>query len=227
MAEPAPASAGAPRGLVVFDLDGTITRHDTLMPYVLGFLNGHFARLPGLLRPVPTLAGFALKRADRGDLKSALLRGTLGGCTRAELDAWTARFVPRLIAHGVWPDALAHIARHRAQGDVLALMSASVDLYVPAIGRALGFAETICTPLRWDGERLDGTLAGANCRGAEKARRLTDLRSRYPGLKVTAYGNAASDLGHLCLADRGVLVNGNWRTRRAAKGLGLSCLRWV
>lgn len=225
--DPAPVSAGAARGLAVFDLDGTITRRDTLMPYVLGFLCRHLTRLPGLLRPVPTLVRFAMKRADRGDLKSALIRGTLGGCTRAELDDWTARFVPRLIAHGAWQDALACIVRHRAQGDVLALMSASVDLYVPAIGRALGFTETVCTPLRWDGERLDGALAGRNCRGAEKARRLTELRSRYPGLKVTAYGNAASDLGHLCLADRGVLVNGNWRTRRAAKGLGLSCLRWV
>ncbi len=197
------------------------------MPYVLGFLRSHAARVPGLLRPLPTLARFVLKRADRGDLKSALIRGTLGGCTRAALDAWTAHFVPHLIAHGVYPDALACIARHRAQGDVLALMSASVDLYVPAIGRALGFCEVLCTPLRWQGDNLDGALTGPNCRGAEKARRLKELRSRYPGLKVTAYGNAASDLGHLCLADQGVLVNGNWRTRQAAKGLSLSCLRWV
>jgi len=43
---------------------------------------------------------------------------------------------------------------------------------------------------------------------------------------VTAYGNAASDLGHLCVADRGVLVNGNWRTRQAAERLGLLCQRW-
>ena len=227
MADTAPARAGAPRGLALFDLDGTITRHDTLLPYVLGFLRSHLGRAPGLLRPVPTLVSFALKRADRGDLKSALIRGTLGGCTRAELDAWTARFVPHLIARGASPDALACIARHRAQGDVLVLMSASVDLYVPAIGRALGFAETFCTPLRWQGERLDGALAGPNCRGAEKARRLKELRGRYPGLRVTAYGNGVSDLGHLCLADRGVLVNGNWRARQAAKGLGLSCVRWV
>ena len=223
----APAGAVARRGLAVFDLDGTITRHDTLVPYVLGFLRSHPARLPGLLFPVPTLVRFALRQADRDDLKSALIRGTLGGCTRAELDAWTARFVPRLLAAGVRSDALSCIARHRARGDVLVLMSASVDLYVPAIGHALGFDEVVYTELRWQGERLEGSLAGPNCRGAEKARALKALLGRHPGFEVTAYGNAASDFGHLCLADHGVLVNGSRRTRRIAEGLGLSCATWV
>lgn len=173
----------------------------------------------------PALLRFA-RRRDRGALKAAFIRAALGGCSRALLEAWTARFVPRLIEHGVWPDALECIARHRAQGDRLVLMSASVDLYVPAIARALGFAEVLCTPLRWRGDTLDGALAGPNCRGAEKARALKELRGRHPGLGVTAYGNARSDLGHLCAADRGVLVNGGPQTRRAAERLGLTCLTW-
>jgi phosphatidylglycerophosphatase C len=220
------ASAGVARGLALFDLDGTITRHDTLMPYVLGFLRSHLARSPGLLRPLPTLVRFALKRANHGDLKSALIRGTLAGCTRAELAAWTGRFVPQLLAQGLWQDGRACLEQHRARGDRLVLMSASVDLYVPAIASALGFAEVLCTPLQWRGERLDGALAGTNLRGAAKARALRELRARHPGLAITAYGNAASDLGHLCLADRGVLVNGSRRTRQAAAHLGLTCQRW-
>ena len=43
---------------------------------------------------------------------------------------------------------------------------------------------------------------------------------------MTAYGNATSDLAHLCLADRGVLVNGSRRARSAAAHLGISCERW-
>jgi phosphoserine phosphatase len=101
-----------------------------------------------------------------------------------------------------------------------------VDLYVPAIGSALGFAEVLCTPLQWRGERLDGALAGTNLRGAAKARALKELRAQHPGIAITAYGNAARDLGHLCLADRGVLVNGSRRTRAAAVHLGLTCQRW-
>jgi phosphatidylglycerophosphatase C len=174
---------------------------------------------------LPALLRFARNR-DRGDLKAAFIRAALGGCTRTELDAWTARFVSQLLEHGLRPDALACLASHRTRGDVLVLMSASVDLYVPPIARALAFTEVLCTPLRWQGEYLDGALAGPNCRGAEKARALKELRGRYPGLRVTAYGNAASDLGHLCVADRGLLVNGSRRTRAVAERLGLTCLVW-
>jgi phosphatidylglycerophosphatase C len=222
-AAPGPGAAAA---LALFDLDGTITRRDTLLPYVLGFLRSHPARAAGLARLLPVLVRFGLRTADRGELKAALITATLGGFTRTEIDAWTARFVPRLVARGLWRDALACIARHRTRGDRLVLMSASVDLYVPAIARALGFHDTLCTPIRWNGERLDGALAGANLRGAQKARALKQLRDVHPGVTVTAYGNAASDLGHLCLADRGVLVNGGPRTRRAAQHLGLTCVSW-
>jgi phosphatidylglycerophosphatase C len=192
---------------------------------VHGFLHRHAAHAPRLVAVLPALIRFA-RRRDHGALKAAFIREALGGYRRAELDAWTAQFVLRLIGHGVWPDALACITRHRAQGDLTVMMSASVDLYVPAIARALGFAEVLCTPLRWRGEYLDGALAGPNCRGAEKARALQELRGRHPGLEVTAYGNAASDLGHLCLADRGVLVNGSRNTRQTAERLGLTCVKW-
>ncbi len=210
----------------MFDLDGTLTRHDTLLPYVLGFLRRHPARYPALLGVLPVLARFAVRRADHGALKSAFIRAALGGCSRTEIEAWTGAFVPQLLAHGLWADARAQLERHRAAGDTLVLMSASVDLYVPAIARALGFSEVVCTALRWNGERLEGTLASANRRGTEKARCLAQLRDRHPGLVVIGYGNAVSDLGHLGLADRGVLVNGSTAARRAAQLLGVAPVTW-
>ena len=209
----------------MFDLDGTITRHDTLLPYVAGFLLRHPARLARLPRVLLALARYPFRR-DRGELKSALLRAVLGGCTRAEVDVWTAQFASRLLGRGVRADALESISQHRRNGDVLALLSASVDLYVPAIGRSLGFSEIVCTGVRWDGDRLAGTLTTANRRGAEKIFCLAQLRARHPNLPVTAYGNSASDLEHLRLVERPVLVNGSWRTRRAAAREGIACQVW-
>lgn len=138
----------------------------------------------------------------------------------------TAEFASRLLRRGVRADALEAITQHRRNGDVLALLSASVDLYVPAIGRSLGFGEIVCTEVRWDGDRLTGTLTTANRRGAEKIFCLAQLRARHPNLPVTAYGNSASDLEHLRLVERPVLVNGSWRTRRAAAREGIACQVW-
>ena len=173
-----------------------------------------------------SLARFLLRRADRGELKSALLQATLGGCRRAELDAWTAQFVSGLLRHGLLGDALAAIAQHRRQGDALVLLSASTDLYVPAIGQALGFGEVLCTGVEWDGDTLVGRLTTPNRRGVEKVRCLAELRARHPQLPIAAYGNTASDLGHLGLADRGVLVNGTRHARRVARRAGVECRVW-
>jgi phosphatidylglycerophosphatase C len=172
------------------------------------------------------LARFALLNSDRGALKSACIRAVLGGASRNEIEAWTARYVPQLVRDGVHADARAAIAAHRDAGDRLVLLSASPDLYVPAIGRALGFDEVVCTGVEWDGERLSGRLTTANRRGAEKARCLEALRREHPQLDIVAYGNAAADLAHLALADRGVLVNGSHAAQQRAAELGIARAVW-
>jgi phosphoserine phosphatase len=196
---------------------------------VSGYLRRAPGRAAGLVGFLPALLSFLCGSRDHGELKSALIRHTLGGCSRADIDAWTASFVAQLrdgaAAGGYFADALAQIGQHRSQGAHLVLMSASTDLYVPAIGAALGFAEVICTGVRWEGGRLDGHLTTANRRGAEKARCLGELRRRHAG-SAAAYGNAATDLDHLALVEHPLLVNGSARARSAAAKLGVPCAIW-
>ena len=217
---------GAAPLVAVFDLDGTVTRHDTLAPYVFGYLWRHPWRLPLVGAAVPAAVGFLLGRTSRGALKSAFISATLGGERRAQLAAWTERFVTRLLARGVYRDALTHIERHRRAGDFLVLLSASTDLYVPDIARALGFAQAICTGLAWRGEVLDGALTTPNRRGQEKVRCLERLRREHPRRLFAAYGNAGSDIPHLRMTERPVLVNGNRGARAAAGRYGIPQQRW-
>jgi phosphatidylglycerophosphatase C len=212
--------------LAVFDLDGTITRRDTLLPYVLGYPTSTLRKIRGLLVFLGPLLLFVLGRVGHGELKSAFIRAILAGESRPKLDAWTARFVPALLARGVFTDALTRISKHKQEGARLVLMSASTDLYVPAIAAALGFDDVICTGVRWDRDRLDGHLTTANRRGAEKTRCFAELRQMHPGLTTAAYGNAGSDLGHLRLADQPLLVNGSPSARHEAKRLGVPRARW-
>jgi phosphatidylglycerophosphatase C len=213
--------------LAVFDLDGTITRRDTLLPYVMGFPMSTSRKILGVLVFVGTLLLFMLGRRDHGQVKSAFIRSTLRGRTRSQVQAWTAEFVPALLQRGVFADALTRIAQHRKEGARLVLMSASTDLYVPAVGAALGFDEVICTGVGWDADRLEGHLTTPNRRGGEKSRCFEALRRAHPGLTTAAYGNAASDLDHMRLADQPLLVNASARARRAAARLGIPCAaRW-
>jgi HAD superfamily hydrolase (TIGR01490 family) len=176
---------------------------------------------------LPSTVEFVVGRVDEGAVKAAFIKATLGGARRSKIDAWTARFVPRLLAHGTFANATERIAEHRRRGDHLVLMSASTDLYVPEIARSLGFNETICTGVRWDGERLNGSLTTPNRKGEEKARCFTALREKHPDLQeTTAYGNSSTDLPHLRLATHGVLVNGSARARQTAQGLGVACVDW-
>lgn len=214
-------------GLALFDLDGTLTRRQTLGPFLAGYLLRHPRRWPRLWRALPALVAYVLRGGDRGALKSRLIRMAMGGEERAALRAWTEAYVRSLAVRGAYrPAALERLARHRDAGDTPILMSASPDLYVPAIGAALGFAETICTRVRWRGDTLDGALASRNRRGEEKRRCLEALRRAHPGRKICAYGNSAADLPHLRAADRGVLVNGTRGARRAARKDGVEVERW-
>jgi phosphatidylglycerophosphatase C len=208
--------------LVVFDLDGTITHRDTLAAYVFGFLRRRRWRLLRLLRVLPAAAGYALGLLDRGALKAALLRATLRGHGRAELDAWTSQFVTWLLAHGVRTQAVQAIREHQRDGDALVLLTASPDLYAPVIAERLGFREAVCTGVRWESDILDGNLSTPNRRGEEKARCLEALAGRYPGLESVAYGNSAADLPHLIKVDEPRLVNAGLLTRWRASRLGIA-----
>lgn len=192
----------------------------------MGYPLSTFRKLLGVLVFIGSLLLFLAGRRDRGQLKSAFIRSTLAGATRAQIEAWTAQFVPALLQRGVYADALSRIAQHKQDGARLVLMSASTDLYVPAIGAALGFDEVICTGVRWNGERLDGHLTTPNRRDTEKTRCFEALRKLHPGLTTAAYGNAGSDLDHMRLADQPLLVNAPASARHEAARLGIPCAHW-
>ena len=221
---PETATAAAPR-LAVFDLDGTVTRHDTFLPYLRGWLRRH----PGRRRWWPAVTAvlrFLLAGRDRGRLKSDLLKAYMAGASVADVESWSAEFVAGLGEADFRAGALAAIARHRKAGDRLVLLSASVDLYVPRIATRLGFDETICTGVAWRDGRLDGALTSANRRGGEKRRCIQELRARHPGCRIAAYANAASDIPHLAAAEEPLLVNAGRRARRRAASRAITSADW-
>jgi phosphatidylglycerophosphatase C len=223
--------------VALFDLDGTLTWHDTLLPYLLGFAALRPSRLLRLWSAPLAAAHFA-SNGDRGLLKSRLIRAVMGGEARSTIEAWSQTYVAGLDQRAYRPAALGVLEAHRAAGDHLVLLSASPDLYVPLIGRRLGFERTLCTEVQWQeagepacahestSDRLDGRLRTPNRRGEEKCKCLAWLRTQYPNMPVVAYGNSHSDLPHLRQADRALLVNASAAARRRATESGIAVADW-
>jgi phosphatidylglycerophosphatase C len=212
--------------IALFDLDGTLTWRDTLLPFLLGYLVRRPHRALRLWR-LPIALWRYWRDRDRGVLKSSVISMLMRGEKRAVLNAWAETFVAGLIPKKRFrPLALAVLETHRTSGDHLVLLSASPDLYVPLIGRLLGFERTLCTEIEWQGDRLEGRLKTANRRGEEKLRCLTWLREQYRNLPVIAYGNSASDLDHMREADRALLVNGDDAARRLAAKWDIAVSYW-
>jgi phosphatidylglycerophosphatase C len=227
MASPASveSSGRTDAAIAIFDLDGTLTRSDTLFPYLAGFVGPRPARWLRLASVGAALLAYLAGRLDRDACKERIVRSCLGGAARAELAVYTDRFVTWLLGSGMRNDALAVLESHRASGARLVLLSASPDVYVSAIAARLGFHECVCTELSWSAERLIGTFASSNRRAEEKSTVVRAIRQRAAG-RIAAYANSSSDLPHLELTDEPLLVNGSAAARRAAVARGIPCEPW-
>src|SRR5690348_16776532 len=220
------AGQAVARRLAVFDLDGTLSRADTFGPFVLGLLRRHPARALRLPLLVFPCLGLVARLVSRGGLKGAVMHLLFGGLSREAVNAWAALYASMVVPERLFAEALAALRNHLDSGDHVVLLSASPDLYVPHIGAMLGVSQTICSEVRWNGQRLDGRLAGPNRRDQEKLRVLEQLRQQHPDLSVIAYGNSDADLPHMFRCEQAVYVNPSPSLARELAQRGLRCVYW-
>jgi HAD superfamily hydrolase (TIGR01490 family) len=212
------------RRVAVFDLDGTITVHDTLRL----LLRRGLARMPA--RPWAALglpADYAAARRDvaaRGALKARMLNIVFGGRPRAWMQAFVEAFVRDLLATGIRPGARAAIARHQAAGETLLLATASPTLWADPIGRALGFHAVLGTGLAWQADRFAGRLDGPNLLHAEKAAAVT--RFLDGARPAAAYTDHHHDLPMLLLAEAPVAVDPTPALAAEAAARNIPIERW-
>ena len=194
------------RPLAAFDLDGTLTRRDTLRPFLLRAIGRDRTYRALFACSVPLARAAARGGPHRDIAKVAVLQKTLGGLPLATLAEIAEPFADHVVAHGLRPDVRARVEWHREQGHELVLVSASPELYVTPIGRRLGFDAVLATRLEVDTDGcLTGRLLGTNCRGPEKVVRLRAWRGESVSIAY-AYGDSAGDREMLALSSIGIKV---------------------
>jgi phosphatidylglycerophosphatase C len=201
-------------GLALFDFDGTLTRHDTVLPFLYQLCGPTaFPRLTAV-----ATSALVRDRERRDAAKAAIIRSALAGRTYAEVQEAGRAYAHEVVDSALRTEGRARLEWHRAHGHRLVIVSASLEPYLTFVADRLGVDVCLCTRLEVDDAGvLTGAIDGANCRGDEKAQRVRAV-IEPDDYEVWAYGDTHGDRALLALADHPVWMgNGLRRRMRGAR----------
>ncbi len=208
MTDPGQGSPG-PTVVAAFDFDGTLTVRDCMVPF-LGQLAGRAGLVAGLVRQ-PRAVVTAILRRDRDRFKAAVVRAAYAGRDVASVERFGAAYAGTVHDTQLRADTVSRLAWHRRQGHMVVLVSASLGAYLHPFGERLGVDGVVCTEAVVGGDgRYTGELAGANCRGPEKERRLRMwlAANQLADAELWAYGDSRGDRELLLAAHHSTNVKG-------------------
>ncbi|MBV1892639.1 MAG: HAD-IB family hydrolase [Ilumatobacteraceae bacterium] len=190
--------------VAAFDVDGTLTTSDCVVPF-LREVAGTPQLVGRLLLHPYSLAAAAWKR-DRDALKEASVVAAFAGRAEADIRELGEEFARRVHAERLRPEIVEHLDQHLANGDAVVLVSASLETYLDPLARLLAVNDVLATKLAADSAGLlTGEIDGPNCRGPEKVRRLHAWLDEHHGgrdnVHLTAYGDSPGDRELLADAD--------------------------
>jgi HAD superfamily hydrolase (TIGR01490 family) len=184
--------------LAFFDFDGTITKRDSFLDFLLHSIN--IPRLAGgTIILLPVITGFLLKLVTNEKAKQTVLSFFFKGIPEEEFYKTGDNYGTRRLPAIVKKDALQRIIWHKQQGHRVVVISASLKCWLQRWCEKLG-VELICTRMEVINGHLTGRFDGKNCYGPEKERRIRELFSPDE-YYIYAYGDSRGDNEMLALAD--------------------------
>jgi len=198
--------AAANRPLAVFDLDGTLIRGDSFLPFLLGYGRARRRVRPFLALPL-YLGLYASRALSDRTAKQRVLMSFLRGEPKAVVAEHARRFCEWWVRPRLRASVVGRLREHQMAGHRVILLSASPDVYVPAVGQFLGVDEVVCTRVKGTADTWDGRIDGPNCKGEAKVELLRRHlgADHWPG-ESYAYGDSRDDLSILCWVSAGFFV---------------------
>jgi len=187
--------------VAAFDFDGTLTRRDSLLPFLSHF-SGMFRFAMGMLRMSPVLSAYAIGYLQNDVAKEKVLKYFLGGCELSEIEVQGEIFAHAILPKLQCPIAMKRLEWHKNQGHLCILVSASLAHYLDPWAKNAGFDHVLASRLDVDSDgRITGKLVGGNCFGEQKAKRIKAYLTDQGEYSLYAYGDSRGDKEMLEMAD--------------------------
>lgn len=218
--------------LRIYDLDLTITRFPTYMPFLwraaLWSAPWRLLLAPLILFP---LAAYPMRLLDRKGLKQALHRLFLGKSRSGDvMEKAAGKFADHMMRSGVHSGVVRQIEEARARGERVMLATASHAFYVRPIADRLNIREVVATGSVWRDGDLTHIVAGENCYGPAKLAMLQGYFAEAgiipADYRIIFHSDHISDLPVFDLADECVATNPSPALRALAEARGWRIEEW-
>ena len=212
----------------LFDMDRTLIRRETGTLYVRYQHEIGEATRRDLLRVLYWVTQYTLGVIDAPAVaaKAALqLEGTSEMAMATRCDDWFRRYVERHVCD-LGRRAVEH---HRAQGDLLAIVTGASPYAAHPLARRLGIPHVVASELEVDGRGMfTGRFVSPLCYGGGKivrAKRLAEAHG-FALEESTFYSDSYTDLPLLEAVREPVVINPDPRLERVAKKRGWRIEAW-
>ncbi len=180
-------------------------------------------------RALVSQLGFAFRGADHDamDRFAAIAKELVGGWPHSEVKELIAEELEKQITPTVFREGLDRIAMHRARGEKVYAVSATMSEVIEPLADLLGLDGAIAT----DMEVIDGEFTGEilrPCHGSEKAARLQEFAQAndIDLSRSSAYSDSITDEEFLHAVGRPYAVNPDKALRQLAVDEGWGILRF-
>jgi HAD superfamily hydrolase (TIGR01490 family) len=212
----------------LFDMDRTLIRCDTASLFVRYQRDVGEATAGQQLRVAWWLLQYTFGIIDAEGVAERALADFRGREERWMAHAcrdWYRRYVKAHIAEA----GRQAVARHRARGDVLAIVTGATRYAAEPLAEELGIDHVVCTQLDVSSAgRFTGRVRKPMCYGAGKIVRAHEIAERFGFTlpEATFYSDSITDLPLLQAVGHPVVVNPDARLLRAARQRGWPIERW-
>ena len=184
--------------LALFDFDGTLTKVDTFTAFIKQTTPMTRYAL-GLIRLMPKIFLYKLGKYKGTFMRQDIVEVALKRRSQEELMQKGREFVP-FMDSVLRPDIYQKLLDHKAKGDRVLIVSASLDLYLKPWCQKHG-VELICSEVKFQKEVCLGVYSSEDCSGPYKLKKVLEKLAPRDYTKIFAYGDTPEDFELLSIAD--------------------------
>jgi len=187
--------------IAFFDFDGTITKKDTLIDFIIFAVGIKIFALKFIL-VIPYIFLYKIKIISNSQAKEKVLEAFFKGWETKTFNEVAHSYSLQRVPHIIQSKAKKKIEEHKKKGDMLVVVTASCQNWVQPWCQINGL-DCIATKLEEKDNKLTGRFNGNNCYGTEKVLRIKEKYDLEEFEKIYAYGDSKGDREMLALAREG------------------------